>query len=106
MPERSSDSAPATRQTSLALRDWSLTHWARLAFEHKYVIAACVSGWIILALIAIRVLPPVYTVTMVVGPKTTGLTQRADSGIAARILGAASANQNNAFEIYFELLTS
>ncbi len=106
MPERADDSQNGSQVETLALRNWSLRYWLELSWARKYLILACIAAWLIVALLAIRLLPPVYTVSMVVGPKTSGLTQRAETGIAAKILGAAGGDQSNSFEVYFELLTS
>jgi uncharacterized protein involved in exopolysaccharide biosynthesis len=90
----------------IALRDWSLAELFQVALRGWKWIAVSVVVSILLAMAVIRFSTPIYTITMVVGPRTAGLTQGADLGIASRLLGAAASQQGANFELYTQLLVS
>jgi hypothetical protein len=91
---------------TLALRDWSVGELLRVALRGWKWIVGTTAVCILLAFAVIRFSTPVYTVTMVVGPRTEGLTKANDLGIAQRLLGAAASQQGANFELYTELLVS
>ena len=91
---------------TLALRDWSVGELVRIALGGWRWIVITTAVCILLAMAFIRFGTPIYTITMVVGPRTEGLTRANDLGIAQRLLGAAASQQGANFEQYTELLVS
>lgn len=91
---------------SLELRGWSLSDVTSALWRRRLLVAAITGVIVALAIIAMRFVTPVYTVSMIVAPKTTSLTASNESGLAARLLGTAGGPKISPFEVYSELITS
>lgn len=94
------------RYERLELRGWSVVDIARALWRQRLLVVTITGVIVALAIVAMRFVTPVYTVSMIVAPKTTSLAASNESGLAARLLGATAGSKSSPFEVYSELITS
>lgn len=99
-------SAKEVMEESRSLRSWTIGEVVYAIGERWLLVVACIGAMLFLSVMLIRVVTPTYSVSMVIAPKTRGLTQTAETNLTSRLLGSVSSSQTSPFELFAEMLTS